>query len=459
METEANAVEHRAARRARTGAIAVVLLAVLGVAVVFALPGPPPRKYPDRIPVRFWHMWTAEWKDVVERIVDRFNESQDVYEVIPLSVPGTAADSKFLLSVAGGDPPDVMAQWNPVIPKWAESGLLIPLDELMTPEQWDEFQRTAYPVVKKIGMYKDKLYGVTTGLNIWACYCRLDHLREAGLDPAAFPDTLEGLVAWADKLHRFNKDGELTRMGFLFTWFAQYAPAFGGGFYDWDTGEVTLKTPENLRALTFLVDQRKRLGFDKVIRFQSGLTTGVANIEWPFIGGAYSISVDGQWRVQQIAQYAPDLEYMTVAVPPPAGGKPHAGWSNGNFMIIPKGAKHVAGAWEFIKFWSGLENPERAAEFYTWGGWLPLSPAIADAPTYRQYVRDHPQFQTFLDMMPSANIQATPPVPYQVYLWDRITQADDTAMRGSLTPQQALDRLEQEIAREIAQRREFGYED
>ena len=112
---------------------ATAIVAIIGAVVVLALPGPPPRKYPDRVPVRFWHMWTAEWKDVVDDIVDRFNVSQNVYEVIPLSIPYTAADSKFLLSVAGGAPPDVMAQWNPVIPKWAENDLIIPLDELMTP--------------------------------------------------------------------------------------------------------------------------------------------------------------------------------------------------------------------------------------------------------------------------------------------------------------------------------------
>ena len=53
------------------------------------------RKYPNRIPVRFWHMWSAEWKDVVDRIVDRYNRSQDKYEVIALSVP-SGGDAKFL---------------------------------------------------------------------------------------------------------------------------------------------------------------------------------------------------------------------------------------------------------------------------------------------------------------------------------------------------------------------------
>lgn len=450
--------EERSGRAVAAGWIAATLL-IVGAVLIFALPGPPPRRYPDRIPVRFWHMWTAEWKDVVDRIVDRFNESQDVYEVIALSVPGHAADSKFLLSVAGGDPPDVMAQWNPVIPKWASSNLLVPLDSLMTPEEWEEFQRTAYPAVKRIGMYQDRLYGVTTGLNIWACYCRLDHLREAGLDIEAFPETLEELVEWGGRLHRFDARGGLTRLGFLPQWYIQYVSAFGGGFYDWDTDELTLNTPENLRALTYLVEQRRVLGFDNVVRFYSGLATGIGNVDWPFISGAFSITVDGQWRVEQLAQYAPDLEYATRPVPPPRGGVRHAGWVNGNFMIIPVGAREVAGAWEFIKFWSGLEEPERAAEFYTWGGWLPLSPAIAAAPAYQDYIERHPQFRPFLDVLPSDNVYPTPPVPFQVYLQDRITQADDSAMRGSLTPEEALERLEREIQHEIRQRREFGYED
>jgi multiple sugar transport system substrate-binding protein len=404
-------------------------------------------------------MWTAEWKDVVERIVDQFNESQDVYEVIPLSVPGTAADSKFLLSVAGGDPPDVMAQWNQVIPKWAESGLILPLNSFMSPEEWEAFQRTTYPVALKIGMYKESLYGVAVGIDLYACYCRVADLREVGLDPSHPPATLEELVAWGDRLTTRNPGGELARVGFLPTGLTTYAPGFGGGFYDWAKSEVLLDTPENLRALTFLVDQRKKLGFDKVIRFESGLTTGVANAQLPFISGAYSISVDGQWRVEQIAKFAPDLDYITFPIPPPKNGNPLYGWANGNFMIIPKGAKEAKGAWEFIRFWSGMADPERAAEFYTWGGWLPLNAAIAEAPKYREFVRKNPQFQTFLDLLPSENIQPTPPVPYQVYLWDRIIEADAAAQRGTLTPEAALERLQREISREIATRRKSGYKD
>lgn len=447
----------------KPGRIAAVwvsaVLAVVAAVIVFALPGPSPRKYPEREPVMLWHMWTAEWKAVVDRICDRFNESQTKYEVIPLSVPMDSADSKFLLAVAGGEPPDVMAQWNRVIPKWAESGLIVPLNDLMSQHEWAAFQRDAYPAAKRIGIYKGNLYGVTTGLNIWACYCRLDCLREAGLDPNQFPETLEGLDEWARKLHKFSPSGQIMRVGFIPQFYAMYTPGFGGGFYDWKTEKMTLSSPENLRALTYLVERRKELGFENVLRFESGMAQGIGDAQWPFIGGAYAIAVDGQWRVEQLAKFAPELEYVTKPVPPPKGGVPHYGWLNGNFMIIPKGARHVQGAWEFIKFWSGLENPERAAEFYTWGGWLPLSPAIANAPLYREYVRKHPQFQTFLDILPSENVHPAPPVPYQVYLWDRITRADESAMRGVISPEEAVKRLQGEIDQEIAMRKEFGYKD
>src|SRR5688572_4183215 len=116
-------------------------------------PVPESRAGSERAQVRFWHMWTAEWKVVVDRIVERFNQSQDRYEVVALSVPPTGAESKFLLAVVGGDPPDVMAQWQNVIPTWADSSLIVPLDDLMSARDAEIFARDAYPVVKKIGSY------------------------------------------------------------------------------------------------------------------------------------------------------------------------------------------------------------------------------------------------------------------------------------------------------------------
>lgn len=408
--------------------------------------------------VRFWHMWTAEWKVKVDMVVDRFNKSQDEYEVEALSVPSAGADSKFLLGVMGGDPPDVMAQWNPVIPAWADAGLIIPLDDLMSPGEKATFDREAYPVVRKIGTYKGKVFGMSIGTNMNALYYRPDELAKVGIEPKEAFSSLEALDAAGAKLDKFDSSGRLQRLGWMPVDIRMFMPMFGGSLYDEARGQITVDTPENRRALEYLVASRKRLGFAEVIRFNSGVDTASSTATWPFITGAYAITVAGQWYVKQIEDYAPDLKYATAPVPPPKGGVPYAGVSNGNFMIVPRGAKEPAGAWAFIRFWSGLADPEVAAEFYTWGGWLPLSPAVANAPIYQAYIREHPQFKTFVDLMASENIQVLPPVPYQTFLNDQVLKAEDVAVRGSVPPDRALADLQEKVAEELRRRKASGEE-
>ena len=422
--------------------------AAAAVALWLFLGYEPPRKHADqgREKVVFWHMWTSNWAEVVERIVERFNESQDRYEVVPLTVFGGSL--KTLIATAGGDPPDCMAQWDPVIPAWAERGALTPLDTLMPRAEWEALRDRMYPAVRAVGTYKDHFYGLSTGMNIWAVYYRPDYFREAGLDPDRFPKTLDELDGIADRLYKYDGAGRITRIGFMPRWLRNYAAVFGGTFYDEATGDPVFTDPQTVAALEWMTSRARRYGFQKVLSFEAGLTTTFA-ATWPFISGAYAIVVDGQWRVEQLARYAPELEYRTVPIPPPKGGKPLACWSNGNFMIIPSGAKHKEGAWAFMRFWSGVDNPERAAEFYTWGGWLPITPDVANTPIYQAYCDKYPQFRTFLTIMASPNVQVSPPVPVQAYLMSRMDTAEDAALRGVLPPLEALRQAEVETRREM----------
>lgn len=433
----------------------------LGALSLFALPSRTTRevsgrKYPNRIPVRFWHMWSAEWKDVVDKIVDRYNRSQDRYEVIALSVPGSA-DTKFLLGAMGGDPPDVMAQWNPVIPTWAEAKMLTPFEELMTPDEHARFEREAYPIVKRVGLYKGQTYGIPIGINANAIYYLPKALAEGGY--REIPKTWEGLLEMGERLSKRDKNGTLTRLGFLPGDWRGTMPLFGGGLFDFQRHELTLDRPENLRCLESLVGYRKRLGYEDVKRFQAGLNTDSFAGGWPFIGEAYAAVVDGQWRVEQLAKYAPKLEYRTAPIPAPVGGVPEAGSGGGNFMIVPRSAKEKQGAWDFVKFWSGIDHPERAAEFYCWGGWLPLSEKVAQSPIYRAYIRKYPQFQTFVDAVRSPDLRANPPVAYQVFITDMVQKVEDLALRGSITPKEAVRRLKASVDHEAERRKELGYDE
>jgi len=444
--------------------IASIVGLVIGLALLtylYAMPSRSTRetsdwKYPNRIHVRFWHMWSAEWKDVVDKIVDKYNKSQDKYEVVALSIPG-GGDTKFLLGAMGGDPPDVMAQWNPVIPTWAEGGMLTPFEDLISPEERALFERDAYPIVKKVGQYKGKTYGIPIGINVMAVYYLPEAFEQAGIKE--FPKTWEEMLKDGEKLTKRDGQGNITRLGFYPPNWGQTAPLFGGGFYDFQKDAVTLDTPANLKSLDSLVGYRKGLGYDQVQRFQAGLNTQSAAGGWPFMTSAYAATVDGQWRVEQISKFAPNLKYATAPIPAPAGGVPGAGLSNGNFMLIPNSAKEKAGAWDFVKFWSGLTNPERAAEFYVWGGWLPLSDRVANSPIYQKYIHDHPQFQTFLDTVRSPELRAAPPVAYQVFISDTITKVEDLSLRGEISPKDAVHRLSDLVTKEATRRKELGYDE
>ncbi|BDI32069.1 sugar ABC transporter substrate-binding protein [Capsulimonas corticalis] len=411
----------------------------------------------QREPVYYWHMWSAEWQPVMEHVVDEFNASQTKYRVIPLQIPYGSADSKFLLSVAGGNPPDVMAQWTQAISTWSQGGILQPLETRMTPAERQYFDHDTYPVIHNNGWYKGHLYGMVMGVDVYACYYRVDDFQKAGLDPDKFPTTLEELTTVGHKLDQFE-GGNLTRVGFLPSGLTQYAPSFGGGFYDAATHQVLLNTPQNLKALTYLVDTKNQLGMDRVMRYSSSLKSQ-NGASWPFIDGSVSISLDGEWRVQQLAKFAPNLKYKVALLPPPAGGKAVASYSNTNFLTIPAGAKHAQGAWEFIKFWAGLNDHNRAAEFNTRFGWLPSSNQMLAAPAYQAYLKKYPQYKAFVTLAASPNLVTIPPTAYQMYLADHISSADDLAERGSLSPAAALTGLEHDVARERARRKELGYDE
>lgn len=410
-----------------------------------------------RIPVYYWHMWSGQWQPTMEKVVADFNASQTKYKVIPLQVPYASADSKFLMSVAGGSPPDVMTQWTQAISTWSQDGVLSPLDTRMTPAEKQFFLHGTYPYVHQNGWYKGHLYGMVINADVYACYYRPDQFRAAGLDPDHFPKTLEALTADSRKLDQKDNTGRYTRLGFLPQTFTNYVPSFGGGFYDAATGRAALDTPANLRAMTYLVDTSQKLGFDKVRRFNSGLKSQ-NGAQWPFIDGSFSVALDGEWRVKQLADFAPGLEYRVAPLPPPAGGKALASFSVTGFLTIPAGAKHAEGAWEFMKFWSGLDHPEQAAKYNVSFSWLPTSPAMAQSPDYVAFLKQYPQYKTFVALAASPNIETTPPVPYQLFLMDRISAVDDLAARGTLTPVQALEKLKSDTNKELQRRKELNYD-
>jgi len=431
------------------GLAALTLIAAI---TWFALPAPMQRQFPERLPVRLWHQWTGERQPLIDAIVAAFNRSQERYEVIALAVPAVVSDQKLMLAIAGGEPPDVMTQWSPTVGSWAADGLLQPLEDLLSAEDHRVLREDGYPVALKGAQCHGHLYGIPIGMNNFACYFRPDLVRAAGLDPDHFPESLEELVAWGRKLDRVDAQGRLERVGFLPSRLAVFAPLFGGGFKERPDGGITIDNEENRRALTFIGDIYRHYGYERMIQFRASLNSGSLAVEWPFVSGLYPISVDGQWRVEQLANYAPEVEYRTAPLPPPKGGRVNAGFATVNLAFIPVGAKERHGAMAFMRFWSGLQDPAIAGTFNASGGWLPPLRTTVESPDFQAFLKKNPQFRTFITAVDGPDVEPVPPVAYQVFFTSRAWQAEDRVVRGDKSAEQALKDLEAEVERERGRR-------
>ena len=398
--------------------LAAVLLIVAVAVLAFRESANPRWEVPaGRSEVVFWHFWGGKDRPVVEAICDRFNASQQEFFVRPVAMPGNNLDLKFFLSVAGGDPPDLLNQDDPIVADWAHRGALVPLDELATAEEYAALDGWLFPAARQIGGYQGRLYALCNGLDIRALYYNADVLAEFGLEP---PQTLAELDRAAERIAPPGA-GPHARYGYLpdprrlWSW----GIVFGGRFYDPQSDRVTADSQPIVAALDWMASYSRRYGADEVARFRKG-DQALPGAAFPLLEGRYAMIMDGQWRVAEIAAVRAAARqrgetpprYGVVPLPPPAAGVADAGWVNGNFFVVPRGAKNPRGAWAFMKFWSGFDGHEaEAARACAAGGWIPASRHVVRHPTFQQYLDRYPMFRTFVELAGSPRQVPTPAVP------------------------------------------------
>ncbi len=227
---------------------------------------------PGRREVVFWHFWGGKDRRVVEGIVDQFNASQADHFVRAIAMPGNNVDLKFFLGVAGGQPPDVVNQDDPIVADWAARGALLPLDELGSPAEAAALDTWLFPAARAIGSYRNRLYALCNGLDIRALYYDQRVLEEYGLSP---PRTLAELNAIAERITPpgtglLGTGRPIERYGFLpdprriWAW----GIVFGGQFYDPASGQITSDSEPIVRACEWMASYGEHYGHEQVLRYR-----------------------------------------------------------------------------------------------------------------------------------------------------------------------------------------------
>lgn len=409
------------------------------------------------------------------------DSSKPIYHVISgqNAAKNQVADpTRFLISVAGGTPPDVIWFDRFAVAEWAARGAFTPLDGFIAKDlaEGREYTPSAsrfYASCWDEACYKGQAYGIPVSVDDRALLYNKDLLRQAGLaeqtgEPVP-PRTWEELSDYAVKLSKWNDEGELVRVGFApqfgNSWLYMYGWMNGGKFMSGDGRTCTLNDPRIVDALQYMVDVYDRLGgYDKVTAFQAGFQGGELD---PFIQGKVAMKIDGSWQMPFLAAYGKNVDFGVAPPPMPAAelaaGKPPITWNGGWAYAIPATARNKEAAWEFIRFmtsdrayriWfeSEKEMSEAQGRLYL-PKQLPI-PALNDL-FFGEYVYDNPLVpnnikegcKTYNRLLPDARFR--PVTPVGQLLWNQHVTAMESALYGRNTPKDALDNGTRIVQRDL----------
>jgi multiple sugar transport system substrate-binding protein len=330
----------------------LILALLLGLPAGWLLAFGPRGEYrvpAGRVVVRYWEKWTGVEQQEVERLVQRFNETEGARQNIWIDYnPVSNVDQRMLIATAGGDPPDLAGLFDYIIPQYADQDALLPLDELVREYgvAIDEFN----PVWLDICRYQGRLYALPSTPYTIALYYNRRLFREAGLDPDRPPQTTAELAEYAVRLTRHDATGAIPQLGFtvspsMLGWWPWAWPQFFDARL-WDGQRFHLTTPEALAAYRWLSDMRAQFGVKAASNFEAAMPP-IEGAQNPFLSERLAMVFQGPWVAKWIATYAPGLDYAVAPFPSVTAERPNA-FASTDVFVIPRGARRPREAMTFL---------------------------------------------------------------------------------------------------------------
>lgn len=421
-------------------------LLVLMLALILSMPVMVTTAQTCETTITLWHHWGGNRIPLMEEQVAAFTEATGIC-VENIFLPWDNRLENLLTAVAAGDPPDVTMFGRQDLPFFAATNSIIPLDDYMAADGMspDVFIEAEFAGTQYNGQTWMLPQPTGGGLNI--VWYNKSHFAEAGLDPEAFPETWEELIA-AGALLTQGADGFLDRVGINVLNTGGEQPAFlmwlNANGQDWisdDLRTATINNQAGIEVLEFIKSYTDEVNFgiEEVNSFYE--MTGEFD-QTPFILGLDSININGSWQLFQIEANAPDMEIGIAPVPygpsgsPDRRGSTYGGWG----YMIPRNASNPDEAWQLVK-WLTAEIDGVGACWFIQQQQRP-SP-LAECDGYLLDGVTHPMAETILDVVGMDHVSTISPVQPQAN--QIITRMTEEVLFNEKSVEQALADAEAEI--------------
>ncbi len=377
------------------------LMAVMAMLAVFCAPAAAETE------LIFWNFWDQKF---IAPVIARFEAEHPGVKIRSEQLNWGNGLDKIVVALANGKAPDICELGSTWTGKFMSEGVLADITDRVSD------LRPRYHLWEP-ATWEGRIYGMPWLVGTRVLFYNRALFKAAGLDPDIPPRTWNELLIAAKAIHQPDKgiygfgvnagEGHILYKKFLpFVW------GNGGSILD-GQGNFSFDSPATREALEFY---RRLMAF--------GLKEKQDILDDAFKKGRLGLEISGSWNFAKYPREAPDLDFGTALIPPPAEERGRScSFLGGQILVLFKHCKDPQAATAFLRFLTKAENT------------LPITKeALVSFPTDKaayedDFFRKNPKLGVFVKQMETG---VHPPVhPLWIELESIINDTVEKVLYGS----------------------------
>ncbi|MFW5855702.1 MAG: ABC transporter substrate-binding protein [Bacillota bacterium] len=410
----------------------------------------------ETVTIDFWHAMGGHNGEVLEDIVEDFNESHSDIEVKAQNT-GTYNDTltKTEAAVQSGDAPHIIQIYEIGTQVMVDSDIVVPVEELGKEIvkddsfDWGKFLPSVANYYSVNGQMQSFPFNSSTPV----LYYDKVAFEEAGLDPNDPPQTFEELYEYAEKLTVEDEDGDIDRYGFtlgIVGWFIEQMAA------NQDALLVNNNNGRDGRATEAYLNEEPVLKFvelwQDMVEDEVMLNPGRGwdPAKQAFLSDRAAMMIESTAQVQNFSEEfaeEDDRELGTAFLPRPEdserGGVIIGGASL--WAIADHPQEELEATWEFLKY---ITETEQQTHWFENTGYFPVTRGAVEEEMNKQYFSESPDHLTaFLQLLLGKKSTATQGALIGTFpeVREFTEESIEKVLGGDAAPEEALDEANQKV--------------
>ena len=379
--------------------------------------------------------WSSGSQQVIDHLQSAFNASHTDIKVKGQYIASSDdLTAKEVSAIKSDTEPNVVIGQDPsTLPLLAQSGKVVDLTGALKAET-----DALYPGIRSALTYQGKQLGFALGgVGDYCLFYNKADFKKAGI--TAPPTTMAQLEADAIKLsdpahHHYGIYVPLGSSEWISYLWEGFLWANGGQFLSSDGKSVAFNSKAGLDALTTWVNLvRKDHAAPTTSYAQAGSYDGAP----AFAGGDVSMIIEGQFALEPFR--SAKVDFGVAPFPTGTSGKSATGIGVGVASVFDKGDQANQAGEQFLEW---LGQPAQGAYLTAASSGLPSAPNQLAQPAVQKEAKADPTYKVFAAQLKTG--QSRPTIPAYAAISQALSTQIDAALRGSVSPAQALAKAAQQ---------------